>query len=194
MSKMTKFICKFDEEFNGQYGTPKYIRGNGFDAFKMFHKFELMDILVTREMQQDYLDSAVNMDGGWVAFVCGVPEMCRMFAYTLMRYYSHDTDKLRWHRVNSSRYDILLDERFRSPYHMIVVDSLLTHPKMHPNAFRSFDPGRIGKIHDIVAEYRGESSLVILCPELTPEEAYQVSLVQADLLFYLRPKVKDIEL
>ena len=194
MKTVTKFHCKFENQLEGQYGSPKYIRGSGFDAIKLFHRFEVMDTIVTREDQTGYLNSALTEDGGWISFVCGSPENCRMFAYSLMTHYASESNKLLWHRVNSSRYDILLDERFRKQHHMIVLDCLLTHPKMHPNASRAYDPARLGKIHDIVGEYRGESSIVILCPELQPEEAYYTSMIQADLMWLLKPRVKDVEL
>lgn len=194
MARPTKLQCIFDDSLEGAYNTPKYIRGNKFEATTIFHKFEIIDIPVTKEMQVEYLESALNDDGGWTSFVCGSTEQCRMFAYSLMKHYAEETKSLLWHRVNGSRYDVLLDERFRKPYHMIVVDSLLTHPKMHPNGSRAYDPARIGKIYDIVGEYRGESSLVILCPDLTPDEAHSICLIQPDLMWYLKPKVKDVEL
>ena len=65
---------------------------------------------------------------------------------------------------------------------------------MHPEASRGYEPARIGKIHDITAAYRGNSSVIILCPELTPIQAYEISLIQPDLMFYLKTKLKDTEL
>lgn len=192
---LKKFQCKFDGRLENKFGTPNYIRGSSFDARSVFHSFEVLDIPVSKTTQMEYLDSIIEDDGGWVAFACGLPEMCRMFAFEVMaRYHEQDSDLLLWHRVTSSRYDELLDNRNDKFYHLIVVDSLLTHPKMHPSAFRAYDPSRIGKVHDIASKYRGRTSVLILCPELTPEEAYKCSMIQADQMFYLKPKAKDVEL
>lgn len=190
---MKTFTCKFTNSLEGKHGTPSYIKGEAFDAIKFMSSFEIVGKLITRQIQVEWLNSMLDDDSGWVAFVCGRPEVIRMFAYKMMEHYYKETNKINWHRVNGSRWDELLDKRFETFYHMIVLDSLLTHPPMHPDASRAYDPARIGKIHDIAGEYRGRASTIILCPELKPEEAYHISMVQPDFMFHLKPKGEDHE-
>ncbi len=194
---MKSFTCKYTPH-DGMIkaGAPNYIRCNPYDAIKLLSTFEVIDKPVSKQMQIDWLDSCINDDGGWVAFVCGsVTEQLKLFAYSLMfNYANNGSNKLDWHHVTGSRWNKYLDSRDKIPEpHMIVLDSLLTHPPMHPNGSRGYDPARIGKIYDIVAKYRGVSSIVVLCPDLTPEEAYRTSMVQADMFFNIRYNAKTVE-
>lgn len=175
-------------------GAPKYIRGNPFQTKDRLHRFEIKDTPITRDRQVEWLNSMLTEDGGWVAFICGSSEDCRLMAYSLFNVYYEMSHNLIWHRPSSSSYDLLLDERKTLNPHMIVLDSLLTHPKMHPNASRGYDPTRIGKIYDIVGKYRGFSSLVVLCPDLTPEEAHSISTVQPEFLFNLKQGGRERDL
>jgi hypothetical protein len=196
---MKTFTCKFTSDgILEKSGAPNYIRCNPFDAVKMFSTFEVIGKPITKNMQIDWLDSCLNDDGGWVIFVCGpVTEQLKLFGYSLMMHYAKNgahTNRLDWHHVTGSRWNKYLDSRDKilDP-NMIVLDSLLTHPPMHPNGSRGYDPARIGKIYDIVAKYRGISSIVILCPDLLPEEAYHISMVQPDMFFSLRYNAKTVE-
>lgn len=191
------FVCNFQTNKNMVAAkAPTYIRCNSFDATKLFSPFELRGQTVSRARQVEWLDSCLNEDGGWVAFVCGkATEQLKLFAYNLMFRYSKDSNKLDWYHVTGSRWCKYLDNRDRvAEPHMIVLDSLLTHPEMHPNGSRAYDPSRIGKIYDIVAKYRGMSSIIVLCPDLTPEEAHGISMVQPDILFFLKHTPEMVEL
>lgn len=188
-------LCKFENnQILVNAGCPKYIRGDQFSTDKMLRQYSIIDQPITVDRQRAQIASMCEEDQGWTAFVCGLPETTKLFAHTMMRHYSKETNLLHWHHVTSSKWDGLIDVKEKPNYHMIVLDSLLTHPPMHPNASRAYDPTRIGKIFDIVSSYRGRASILILCPELEPEEAYRVSLIQPEFMLYLRPKAKDLEL
>lgn len=194
---MRSFTCKHEQHDSMvKAGAPSYIRCNPYDATKMFKNFEVIDKPVGVNKQIEWLDSCLNDDGGWVAFVCGpITEQLKLFSYSLMHHYAKSgSNRLDWHHVTGSRWNKYLDNRndVIEP-HMIVVDALLTHPPMHPNASRGYDPARIGKIYDIVAKYRGVSSIVVICPDLTPEEAYSISMIQADMFFNIKYNAKTIE-
>lgn len=193
---MKRFMCKFDESLGlHKFGAPNYIRGEDFDALKLFYRFEIIGKQVGTDEQATYLEQAVTDDGGWVAFICGLPEQTRLMAFTLMSVYRQENASVKWHHVTGSTWDYMLDSKKReADPHLVVLDSMLTHPPMHPNASRGYDPKRLGKIFDITAQLRGKTSIVILCPDLEPEEAYRISQIQPELMFYLKQKPKDIEL
>ncbi|QIG70334.1 hypothetical protein EVB87_234 [Rhizobium phage RHph_N28_1] len=162
----------------------------------MFASFDIIGKRVGRSDQETMLDEMLNDDGGWTAFVCSAPEYGRLFAYQMMRrYLEGDGARIEWHRVTGSRYDKHLDERKQGKKpHLLILDSLLTHPPMHPNGARGYDPTRVGKIHDIVNMYRGVSSIIVLCPELDPEQAYHMSNIQADMMLYMMRQYQQLEL
>jgi hypothetical protein len=191
------FKCRFtaDEKLQ-KLGAPRFIRCKEFDATEYMQQFEVIGKVVTSNEQVDYLDTCLNEDGGWVAFVCGQhPEQIRLFAYALFANYSKTSNKLDWHHVTGSRWDKYLDSVNDPPAkHLVVLDSLLTHPPMHPSGNRGYDPARLGKIYDITAKHRGKTSIVILCPGLLPEEAYHLSMIQFDMAFSLRYRAKTMEL
>lgn len=193
---MKRFMCKFDESLKlDRFNAPNYIRGEEFDAVKLFRSFEIVGKQVSSEDQVEYVEQMLNDDSGWVAFICGMPEQTRLFAHTMMGHYSQSTTAIDWHHVTGSTWDALLDGKHQpKTMHMLVVDSLLTHPAMHPNASRAYDPKRIGKIFDIVAKYRGKASILILCPELTPEESYRISQIQPEFMLHMKGKLKEVEI
>lgn len=190
------FKCKFDNDERLQrLGAPKFIRCKPFDAMDYMQPFEVIGRMVDADEQKAYLQSCLDEDGGWVSFVCGHPEQVRLFAYQLMKHYGGTTNKLDWHHITGSRWDKYLDSIKPEPHKdMIVLDSMLTHPAMHPEGNRGYDPSRIGKIYDIVAKHRGSTSIVILCPGLKPDEAYHLSMVQFDMCFNLKYRAKEMEL
>lgn len=194
---MKSFNCKFElnENMKGAKA-PSYIKCEPFDAVKLFNPFEVIGQPISRARQVDWLSSCVKEDGGWVAFVCGrSSEQIKLFSYNLMLRYAVESDKLDWYHVTGSRWCKYLDSRdYVGVPHMIVLDSLLTHPPMHPNASRAYDPSRIGKIYDIVSKYRGQSSIVVMCPDLTPEEAHSICMVQPDMMFFLKATSSIVEL
>jgi hypothetical protein len=189
-----KFQCKFDDSLV-KFGAPRFIRCAPFDAVQYMQQFEIVGQTVNRDDQVSYLKSCTEEDGGWVAFVCGHPEQVRLFGFALMKVYATQTNKLDWHHVTGSQFNIYTDSKIDPPHkEMIVLDSLLTHPPMHPEGNRGYDPKRIGKIYDIVAKYRGQTSIVVLCPNITPHEAYLTSMVQADMMFLLKYRARELEL
>ena len=194
---MKSFQCTYKTNENiVKAKPPVYIRCKPFDAIKYLSLFEVINQPISKTRQIEWLSSCLEEDGGWVAFVCGkATEQLKLFAYALLHHYSSESDKLDWYHVTGSRWCKYLDSRDKvAEPHMIVLDSLLTHPEMHPNASRAYDPARIGKIYDIVAKYRGNSSIVILCPDLLPEEAYRISMVQPDFFFNLRYSAEAVEM
>lgn len=187
--------CYFDtNEKLKAAGSPHYIRGEPFSTDKLLKNCMVLEQPVNVDQQKSFINDMLTEDQGWTAFVCGLPETTRLFAYSMMRHYSESTRYITWHHVTASKWDKLIDARDKPILDMIVLDSLLTHPPMHPNASRAYDPTRIGKIFDIVASYRGRSSILILCPELDPEEAFKISSIQPEFMLYLKGKQKDIEL
>jgi len=176
-------------------GAPGYIRCQPFDATKVFSDFEVIQNHIGRDRQKEWLAEALSESCGWVAFACGMPEQVRLFSYCLMRHYAEAKGAIEWHHVTGSRWNKFLDSKDEPPIRqMLVLDSLLTHPPMHPNASRAYDPARIGKIFDIVAKYRGQTSIIVMCPDLLPEDAYRISMVQPDYMWNLKFRARDVEL
>lgn len=184
-----------DQERMETFGAPRFIRCNPFVAEEFLQPFDIIGRAVTREDQVGYLESCLEEDGGWVAFACGHPEQIRLFGYSLMHHYSSTSKDLEWVHVTGSQFNKFTDTKLDLPSRdMLVLDGLLTHPPMHPEGNRGYDPKRIGKLYDIVAKYRGRTSIVILCPGIDPATAYQTSMIQPDMMFHLKYRAKIMEL
>lgn len=189
------FTCRFTDDVKLlNAGAPRWIAGTAFTANKAFSSFQIGEKVVQRSTQVNYLDDVLDVDSGWTAFVCGNSNQIRLFAYSLMHHYAKTTDAIMWHFVNGSRYDKYRDAREipRKP-HMMVIDSLLTHPEMHPNATRGYDPARIGKIFDLININAGYTSSIVLCPDIDPETAHRMTTIRPEYMFYLKRQVEEQE-
>lgn len=184
---MAKFTFKqIDEVIDG----PGYIGSPDFSIPKAFGAFTVLNKAITPRIQQEWFDAITEEEHGWVSVVCGPHiEQLRLFAYCIGAHFARNKNKVQWTRVNGARWFPRKEDKYR---HFHVLDSFLTFPSQTTDkAAITYDVVRAGNIFDMISHVRGKSSVMVLCPNLTPEQACFHLTVKADFMFQLSDKKAD---
>lgn len=160
---------------------PSFIRTpSSLNIPTMFGTFDINSTIISPKDQFNWFEEcAESLEVGWQAIVCGDIEYCRLLSYNLATKYIGNRRNVLWNRITTARYT----EKIKSFYSLIVADALVTFDNQ-------IDSVRFGNCFDLCSQYRGKSSVIVVCSGMTPQEVVDKCHLRPDYLWYLKPKQK----
>ena len=172
------------DDWDKQQGCPHYIRGNKFDTKASLQSYSVNDKVVTVRQQLKELEMQWKEEEGWLCYLCGDFNRMQMYSLKLFKfistpYYGFQTTSKKWVRLTNGyrQFDEHTPAKALPIEKFMILDSLLTHGDLI-----SLDYARASKIFDIIAKRRGRSSIIVLCPDLTPEESIKLLKHDPDII------------